>query len=1005
VIALLLLWHAWLPATTAWAANNEAQVAVQQTHAGQANRSYATTDGYWLLKEPGRWTEVPNLDPTCQSTASGSESRIAISQTCRHADGSTSLFAGTISWQWSTEAGHSLNELFPGQVVTVSASAANTGNRTEIGGVFRMEKEDLPPGQSFGSAIDIAQIVAHVGAPTASATGTLTVPPGPYFPATRLMSLRAAGSYIGAVDRVYEWVDGPPPPTRTPTATASRTATATRTPTRTLTATATPAIDITIAGVEHTQVIQCLDQSTGATNCRDNAIPMVKGKNTVVRVYPAMRILGQSAPQATTHDAELHIDAPIRAAIRSLNGPIALKPAADRGVADDTLNFRLPLVWTEHDEIELRVELNAGRAIPETDYGNNRQVFRIAFHERRPLRIRYVAVRVPGAPALPDEREMRRAEALARTLFPLRQGDLHYVRGATLNYARPVTSNPELTNLVLWLDIQDRLAHLLGSDRRDYDQLVGWYPYPPTPLSTGISSPRWDKPPGRGHVAAVMSYNAVSSNNQYHDSYTLAHEIAHNLGLRHSSNASKRPTQADACNAFSGVDHWPYETIDIQEVGYQVLLSGQTAIKVPRIHSDFMSYCNYYDPQQRKLSLDLGRPSTAFWVSPFHYNLLFRANSQPSLGVPISLQAMALVPASEWALVRGVVSRTGGSAIHNVQHVPGSLAEDPPPGGSDYSIEWQDASGMPLDSFFFDADFLDKEGQPVDEEPFLFTLPYPDGTEQVVLKRDTTVLARHVRSAHAPTLAITTPLGGERWSGLETIRWEAADADGDTVTVSLFYRPNDSAAWLPVNADVVGSAFEIDSREVPGGTDARVLLVASDGFNTTIAMSEPFSVTRKGPQPIILEPLDGAELKPASPLVLAGSGYDLEDGALDAASFAWSSDRLGALGTGIEVSLAGLPEGDHRLTLLARDMDGNSGSDTILVHVRGSGECAGDCDGNAEVTIDELIRGVNIALGSAALDTCRAFDKNGDQAVTIDELILAVNRALNGCLVEFGNPQ
>ncbi len=59
--------------------------------------------------------------------------------------------------------------------------------------------------------------------------------------------------------------------------------------------------------------------------------------------------------------------------------------------------------------------------------------------------------------------------------------------------------------------------------------------------------------------------------------------------------------------------------------------------------------------------------------------------------------------------------------------------------------------------------------------------------------------------------------------------------------------------------------------------------------------------------------------------------------------------------------------------------------------------CAGDCDGDGKVAINELIKGVNIALGNAALDTCSVFDSNGDQRVAINELIRAVNKALNGC--------
>jgi hypothetical protein len=59
--------------------------------------------------------------------------------------------------------------------------------------------------------------------------------------------------------------------------------------------------------------------------------------------------------------------------------------------------------------------------------------------------------------------------------------------------------------------------------------------------------------------------------------------------------------------------------------------------------------------------------------------------------------------------------------------------------------------------------------------------------------------------------------------------------------------------------------------------------------------------------------------------------------------------------------------------------------------------CLGDCNDDGVVTVDELITGVNIALGTLELDVCGEFDGNADATVTVDELITAVNNALTGC--------
>jgi hypothetical protein len=60
-------------------------------------------------------------------------------------------------------------------------------------------------------------------------------------------------------------------------------------------------------------------------------------------------------------------------------------------------------------------------------------------------------------------------------------------------------------------------------------------------------------------------------------------------------------------------------------------------------------------------------------------------------------------------------------------------------------------------------------------------------------------------------------------------------------------------------------------------------------------------------------------------------------------------------------------------------------------------QCAGDCNGDTMVAINELIIGVNIALGSSPVSACASFDGNSDGMVAINELIAAVNNALNGC--------
>lgn len=59
--------------------------------------------------------------------------------------------------------------------------------------------------------------------------------------------------------------------------------------------------------------------------------------------------------------------------------------------------------------------------------------------------------------------------------------------------------------------------------------------------------------------------------------------------------------------------------------------------------------------------------------------------------------------------------------------------------------------------------------------------------------------------------------------------------------------------------------------------------------------------------------------------------------------------------------------------------------------------CLGDCDSSGEVTIEELVRGVAIALGRLAPEACPALDADASGLITIDEVLQAVRSSMEGC--------
>jgi len=88
---------------------------------------------------------------------------------------------------------------------------------------------------------------------------------------------------------------------------------------------------------------------------------------------------------------------------------------------------------------------------------------------------------------------------------------------------------------------------------------------------------------------------------------------------------------------------------------------------------------------------------------------------------------------------------------------------------------------------------------------------------------------------------------------------------------------------------------------------------------------------------------------------------------------------------GLHLADASLAMGDL-VTIAARQGD---------AYLRG--RCAGDCDADGLVLVDELLIGVNVLLERTPLGRCDALDRDRDGGVTVDELVAGIGNALRGC--------
>jgi hypothetical protein len=70
---------------------------------------------------------------------------------------------------------------------------------------------------------------------------------------------------------------------------------------------------------------------------------------------------------------------------------------------------------------------------------------------------------------------------------------------------------------------------------------------------------------------------------------------------------------------------------------------------------------------------------------------------------------------------------------------------------------------------------------------------------------------------------------------------------------------------------------------------------------------------------------------------------------------------------------------------------------TLCAGARSAAACPGDCNRDGVVAVDEILVGINIALGALPLSQCPGFDANGDGEVAVDDVLAAIRALLDGC--------
>jgi len=244
-----------------------------------------------------------------------------------------------------------------------------------------------------------------------------------------------------------------------------------------------------------------------------------------------------------------------------------------------------------------------------------------------------------------------------------------------------------------------------------------------------------------------------------------------------------------------------------------------------------------------------------------------------------------------------------------------------------YTVHFKDANGNLLGKHDFKTIGLWDNNTYY--ELFVFTSEFPEGTRVVEFYNHTGHFIGFVTvSPNPPTVSILTPKGGNITKSLN-ITWTASDPDGDNLAFAIYYSNNNGQTWDLIALDVKDNNLAVDASQLPGGDDCLVKVVATDGFNTAEATSNPFTIPDKSPIVRIFTPSDAIIPSNVS-WRFEGFAYDLEDG--DLSNVTWYSSIDGILSHEKSFETV-LSKGTHTITLSATDSAGHEVSKSVQLTV------------------------------------------------------------------------
>jgi len=684
--------------------------------------------------------------------------------------------------------------------------------------------------------------------------------------------------------------------------------------------------NLQITGAEFNQATQFfrshlhLDPATARP---DNSIPLIAGKNTLVRVY----VDTQNDPSRPTVNSvsgvlETRLSGSVNwTPTNPLNGPIS--PISDGAIrrvnSNDTLNFLIPGAFSTGN-LEYRVRVFDAAHPDQPGFTSGRAQGVMRFTSVGPLRIRGIAVNYTGNDSSGNPTNIA-APSLADLLSTLSFVTKTYPVGQVfISGFQTITDGGDYTDTSGdgcgdgWGGLLDRLRDMQGDNA---DIFYGLVPSG-VPLGWGGCGG------GDGRVAA----GPVGSQQ------TAAQEISHAFDRDHAPCPPEGQPNAPSDQDSNYPTYDGFMSGSIGEYG----LDDAGAVQDPATTTDFMSYCG---PQ---------------WISPYTY-LALRGNFPvvfPSLALfslqrgegPADLENLLLK--EPHLFLRFRIYRDGEVVVAPSFVYPSHSIERKGK-WTPYGVELRDRDDHVLIARRVWR--LDRHKN-LDNAWLDFTkdLPFPEKTAFVVFTCgedgcERKELYRLEVPPESPEVKITTPQEAGELKGKVKVSWEVSGG-GQTPGqkqpksghfVSLVRYSHDGGQnWQAVAPRTTAQELVVDLDQLPGGEQCLFQVLVTGGIRTGSAVSGPFRVPRK-PVRVVISPAGSKQVvEQGQPVTLTGIAYSPDTGSLDLNSLEWVSDLQGHLGYGSQITLRQLQAGKHTIYLRGRAPDGSTVEGPVQIEVRES---------------------------------------------------------------------